>query len=95
MITATLSPSKIKGKKYTAVFYENGKEIKRTHFGASGMSDFTIHKDIERRERYLKRHSKSENWNDKFSAGALSRWVLWNKPSLRASWTDYKRRFGL
>jgi hypothetical protein len=29
------------------------------------------------------------------SAGALSRWILWNKPTLAASIKDYKKRFGL
>ena len=28
------------------------------------------------------------------TAGALSRWILWNKPSFRESVADYKRRFG-
>lgn len=82
-------------KKYMAVFTENGKKVKTTHFGSAGMSDFTKHKDEERKKRYLDRHRKNENWNDKFSAGALSRWILWNKPTLRASIADYKRRFKL
>ena len=82
-------------KKYTAVFTENGKKVKTTHFGSAGMSDFTKNKDEERKKRYLDRHRKNENWNDKFSAGALSRWILWNKPTLRASIADYKRRFKL
>jgi hypothetical protein len=82
-------------KKYMAVFTENGKKVKTTHFGSAGMSDFTKHKDEERKKRYLDRHRKNENWNDKFSAGALSRWILWNKPTLRGSIADYKRRFKL
>lgn len=82
-------------KKYMAVFTENGKKVKTTHFGSAGMSDFTKHKDEERKKRYLDRHRKNENWNDKFSAGALSRWITWNKPTLRASIADYKRRFKL
>ena len=82
-------------KKYMAVFTDNGKKVKTTHFGSAGMSDFTKNKDEERKKRYLDRHRKNENWNDKFSAGALSRWILWNKPTLRASIADYKRRFKL
>jgi hypothetical protein len=58
------------------------------------MSDFTIHKDPERKKRYLARHSKNEDWTNPVSAGSLSRWVTWNKTSLRASIADYKRRFG-
>jgi hypothetical protein len=80
-------------KKYMAVFYENGKKIKTTHFGCAGMSDYTKHKDSARKQRYMNRHKTTENWQNPMSAGALSRWILWNKPSLRASITDYKRRF--
>jgi hypothetical protein len=31
---------------------------KSIHFGASGASDFTQHKNLLRKERYLQRHSK-------------------------------------
>lgn len=86
-----LKPSTRKDKKFMAIFEDGTK----THFGAKGMSDFTIHGDEERKQRYLDRHRKNENWNDFKSAGSLSRWILWNKPTLRASLADYKRRFGL
>lgn len=79
-------------KKYMAIFEKNGKR-KTTHFGSFGMSDFTKHKDLERKKRYLSRHRKNENWNDPTTAGALSKNILWNKPTLRASIVDYKRRF--
>lgn len=79
-----------------AVFYNNEKQkIKTTHFGASGYSDFTQHKDEERKKRYLERHKKNENWNDYTSAGSLSRYILWYKKSLKASIEDYKKRFKL
>ena len=45
-------------KKYMATFYDtvNGKKkkVKTTHFGSSGMSDYTKHKNPERKKRYLK-----------------------------------------
>lgn len=91
-----IKPSTNKNKKYMAIFFDdNNKRIKTIHFGAKGMSDFTIHKDKERKERYLKRHQKRENWNDPKTAGALSRWILWNKPTLKGSIRDYKKRFNL
>ena len=65
------------------------------HFGSAGMSDFTKHKDIERKRRYEARHKKRENWNDPLTAGALSKWILWNKPSLRESIKDFKKKFNL
>jgi hypothetical protein len=92
----SIKPSDKKGKKMTAVFTDKKTGKKKTiHFGAKGMSDFTIHKDPKRKERYLKRHKVNENWNNPETAGALSRWILWNKPTLSASIKDFKTRFKL
>jgi hypothetical protein len=45
--------SDLDGKKYKAVFYNKDRsKVKTTHFGAKGMSDYNIHKDDERKERY-------------------------------------------
>lgn len=82
-------PSNRKEKKFMAIF-DDGKKV---HFGATGYSDFTLHRDSARKQRYIARHSKREDWNNPRTAGALSRWVLWNKPSLKASIEDYYRRF--
>ena len=78
-------------KKYRAHFSDGT----HTDFGSKGMSDFTKHKDPERKKRYMTRHSKRENWNSPKTAGALSRWILWNKDSLRKSIADYKKKFKL
>lgn len=66
---------------------------KKIYFGSANMSDFTIHKDPERKNRYIQRHQKRENWNDKNTAGFWSRWYLWNLPTKEASYTDIKKRF--
>lgn len=81
-------------KKYDAVFNTDGRE-KVVSFGAAGMSDYTKHKNATRKQRYLHRHTgKGENWKKPDTPGALSRWILWNKPSFRDSVADYKKRFG-
>lgn len=83
-----------KDKKLMAIFFnKNTKRCNTTHFGSAGMSDYTKHKDPERKDRYISRHKARENWDDPASAGALSRWVLWNKKTLKASIEDYKKRF--
>ena len=84
-----------KEKKLMAIFSNKEGKTITIHFGSKGMSDYTIHKDIERMRRYEARHQKRENWNDPMTAGALSKWILWNKPSLRESIKDFKRRFNL
>lgn len=84
-------------KKYMAIFYDNNnKKIKTTHFGQAGALDFIKSKgDEERKKRYLDRHRKRENWDDYKTAGSLSRWILWNKQTLKESILDYKKRFNL
>ena len=91
----SIRPSHKKEKKWDAVFEINGRE-KVVPFGQKGYSDFTKHKDTTRKARYIHRHSgMGESWNKPDTPGALSRWVLWNKPSFRASVSDFKKRFKL
>ena len=75
--------------------FENDGRTKTIHFGSKGMDDFTKTRDEDQKKRYLARHKSNENWNKPDSAGALSRWILWNKPTRQASITDYKKRFNL
>jgi hypothetical protein len=92
-------------KKKMAIFYGKdkkvngktikGKKIKTTHFGQRGASDYTKHKDDERKKRYINRHKTRENWNKPMTAGALSRWILWNKKTLSSSTSMYKKKFKL
>lgn len=92
----SIGKSTRQGKKMVAVFYDEAKKkVKTTHFGQETASDYTIHGDIARKMNYLARHKEREDWNDYMTAGALSRWILWNKPSLSASIEDYMRRFDL
>ena len=94
-ISVVIKKSNKEGKKLMAIFkLENGR-TRTTHFGADGMSDYTKHRDDERKNRYLNRHRKNENWSAPMTAGALSRWILWNKETRAASIADYKRRFNL
>ena len=72
MTEIIISKSKNKEKKYDARI--DGK--KTVSFGAAGMSDFTKHKDTERKQRYLDRHKKNENWNDHTTAGFFAKNIL-------------------
>lgn len=96
MVKVVIKKSTDPKKKLMAVFTDDkGKKIKTQHFGAAGMDDFTKTKDEEQKKRYLQRHRKNENWSKYMTAGALSRWILWNKKTRAASIADYKRRFDL
>ena len=89
MTEIIITKSDKKNKKYDARI-----DGKRTvSFGAAGMSDFTKHKDPERKQRYLNRHKKNENWNDPTTAGFYSRWITWNKPTISESVKDTNNKF--
>jgi hypothetical protein len=82
-------------KKYDAVFQHDNR-TKTISFGASGYTDFIKSGgDEERKKRYLNRHRKNEDWTDPMKAGTLSKFVLWNRPSLKESIKDYKKHFNL
>jgi hypothetical protein len=82
-------------KKYDAIFTKDDGRQKVIPFGAKGYSDYTMHHDEERKDRYLERHKDKEHWDQPMTAGALSRFILWNKPNLMESVKDFKKRFNI
>lgn len=93
-----ISSSPIDGKKLRATFYDSDKkEIKHRDFGSSGMSDYTIHKDDKRKERWLSRFNShiQKYKGDPTKRMTLAHLILWNKQSKEASISDYLRRFNL
>ena len=78
------------GKKYYIITNDN----KKVYFGQAGASDMSIHKDEQRKQRYIKRHT-NENWSKSGidTAGFWSRWLLWNLPTIESSYEDIKKRF--
>jgi len=72
----------------------NNETGKRIHFGARGMSDYTIHHDDERKNRYLQRHKSRENWSE-INPGSLSRWILWEFKDLNQAINKYAERFNI
>lgn len=70
---------------------------RKIHFGAAGYSDYTIHKDEERKQRYISRHQKNEDWTESGlnTAGFWARYLLWNKPTIAESINDIDQRFNI
>ena len=84
-------PSDKPEKKYYIITKDN----KRVYFGQASASDFTKHKNEERKNLYINRHTKNEDWGKSGidTAGFWSRWLLWNKTTIKESYQDIKKRF--
>ena len=70
---------------------------KTKYFDQASASDFSHHRDEQRKQQYINRHKKNENWSKSGidTAGFWSRWLLWNKPTIKESYMDIKKRFNL
>ncbi len=97
LLSITRSPKK--DKKLRASFCKNGK-IRNVDFGYPAMQNYggsarygERHLSNERKRRYIQRHKARENWNDPMSRGSLSRYILWETPSLRENIRKFKRKF--
>ena len=81
-------------KKLMAIFTMDNVRTKTTHFGASGMDDYTLTKNKEQRTRYRARHKKDLQTKDPMKAGYLSYYILWGDSTSRSeNIKAYKRRF--
>ena len=83
-----------KGKRYVAIFNDG----KRIHFGQMLGQTYIDHGDKAKRAAYIARHGASgrENWEDPYSAGALSRWLLWgDSTSLEENIRAFRKRFNV
>jgi hypothetical protein len=80
-------------KKYM-VITPDGKTI---HFGAKGYSDFTKHKNVERKQRYDARHKKNEDWTKSGinTAGFWAKKILWSRPTIREAINAIEKEFGI
>lgn len=91
MNTFYLDKSPLSTKKWRVIF-PNKKHI---DFGAKGYEDYTIHHDEERKKRYIQRHQKNEDWNDIFSRGAWSRFLLWEYKNLGSAIKNIEKKFNI
>jgi hypothetical protein len=87
-----LGKSNRANKKYYVRELDGNKTI---HFGDSRYADYTMHRDENRKARYLNRHQKREDWNDVSTAGFWSRWLLWNQKTIKSSIKHLEKMFGI
>lgn len=78
---------------------------KKVHFGQKGASDYTKHKDPERKEKYISRHAGSDSGNTSSredwtksgldTAGFWSRWLLWGEKTIDGSINAIETKFNI
>ena len=96
----SVQPSPRVGKKLVATF-RIGDRLKKVHFGAAGYMDYILYTRERgpayagrRRARYIARHASREDWTDVTSPGCLSRYLLWEAPTLERAIASFVARFG-
>lgn len=82
-----------KGKKMIAVFYNDNKVVKTTHFGQKGSITYVEGASVQKRNNYIKRHSINEDWRWFDRPGTLSAYILWNSPDIDKNIEIYKKEF--
>jgi len=92
MKLVSITKSDREGKKLKALFSDPKKTV---HFGQEGSKTYIDHNDDAKKSAYLARHEPNETWSDPTTAGSLSRYILWNKKTLKASINDFKSKFNL
>jgi len=92
-----VSKSERAGKKYKIVLVYDDNKTKTIHIGSAEHSDYTEHKDPERKSRYIARHKAREDWTKSgiATAGYWAKHLLWNQPSISASIKDIATRHNL
>ena len=96
-----LEKSRDETHKYKATFLNlKTNRQKSVLFGSYGMNDYTIYYKTKgkeeadkHKERYIKRHDKREDFEDPITAGSLSRYILWQEPTIEESLKFYLNRF--
>jgi hypothetical protein len=89
-------PSANRLKKYDAIFSDRVVSFGARRENGVPYDDYTTTGNRMKRELYLARHRVGENWNDPYSAGALSRWLLWGPSrSLNTNIRLFRERFNV
>jgi len=91
-----LLKSNRENKRFEAKFYDAKRvKIKTVHFGLKGGSTYLEHKNTKTKDAWIARHSVTGDWTRPDTASSLAYHILWNKPSISASYNDYLKKFNL
>ena len=87
-----LSKSDKLQKKYKVEFVNPETNRKNSlYFGDSRYDDYTTHKDEDRKQRYLQRHTEKKDNPAKPAFWATN--LLWNEPTISGSIRDIEKKY--
>ena len=73
-------------------YYIITKSGRKVFFGAAGYSDFTKHKDEDRKQRYISRHkNEAKFWNDPDTSSYWALKYLWTYPTKKEAYINIKK----
>lgn len=71
-------------------------EGKKVYFGQTGYQHYTEgHLDVIRRDAYIKRHSKNEDWSNPNSAAYWALKYLWLYPTYKEAYSKIKKELNI
>ncbi len=80
--------------KYTMNFYNQAREkVETTHFGKLGEETYITSQDIQVKMDFISLTEKRQEWANPACERTLVKYLLFNKPTLSASYTDYRTTF--
>ena len=97
MITAEITKSNKPEKRLKVIVKKDNKK-KTIHFGEGKPKKtgaYPDHKNEDIKNAWEARHRVRENWRDPMTAGFWSKWVLWNKKTIKDSIKDTGKKFNI
>lgn len=90
MKTYVLRKSNKKGKRFEIIMGDHSH-----HFGSDVGKTFIDGRSQKEKEAWIARHKNDKNWDNKHSGIFFSRFLLWNKPSLKEAIKDYEKKHSI
>lgn len=89
MNTYILKKSNRKGKRFEIIMPEFGHSH---HFGSDVGKTYIDGRTDKEKAAWIARHKNDKGWNDKHSGIYHSRFLLWNKRTLKESIKNYEKK---
>ena len=80
--------------RYTMVFYNQARDkVETTHFGKLGEETYISSQDLKKKLNFISLNEKRQDYANPVCEKTLVKYLLFNKPTLSASYKDYRTTF--